>query len=62
MATDYVICLECESPCYVFESEDGKIVEAFCTVCGNDDPAQFATESEYEELSMDTRFDPKVYR
>ena len=56
MTPDYVLCLECESPCYVFEWKEGKVTEALCTVCANDDPAQFATEDEYEALSMDTRF------
>ncbi|HSL19441.1 MAG TPA: hypothetical protein VLB51_16165 [Methylomirabilota bacterium] len=56
MTPDYVICLECESPTYVFEWRDDKIKEAVCEVCGNDDPQQFATEDEYEDLSLDRRF------
>lgn len=56
MTPDYVLCLECESPCYVFEWKEGKITEALCTICNNDDPAQFATEDEYEALAMDSRF------
>jgi translation initiation factor 2 beta subunit (eIF-2beta)/eIF-5 len=56
MTPDYLICLECESPTYVFEWADDKIKEATCTTCGNDDPAQFATEDEYEALAMDARF------
>lgn len=56
MTPDYVICLECESPCYVFEWEDDVLKEAVCTVCGNDDPAQFGTEEEIDDLSMDHRF------
>jgi hypothetical protein len=56
MTPDYLICLECETPCYVFEWDDDKVKEAICTVCGNDEPAQFTTEEEYEELSMDPRF------
>jgi len=48
---DYLLCLECESPCYVFEWREGRVLEAICTVCGNDDPALFATEDEYEDLS-----------
>lgn len=48
---DYVICLECESPTYTFEWSEGRIVEALCTTCGNDDPQSFATEEDYEELS-----------
>jgi hypothetical protein len=56
MTPDYLICLECESPCYVFEYKDGKISEVICTVCGCDDPSQFATEEDLEALAMDARF------
>ena len=56
MTPDYLICLECESPVYIFEWKSGKVTEAMCTVCSNDDPAQFATEEEYEALAMDKRF------
>lgn len=56
MTPDYMICLECEAPCYVFEWADDKLKEALCTTCGNDDVAQFATEDEYEALAMDDRF------
>ena len=51
MIPDYLICLECETPCYVFEWEDEKPIEALCAVCGNDDPSQFATESEFEDMT-----------
>lgn len=47
---DYVICLECETPCYVFEWKDGRITEVLCTACGNDDSDQFALPEEMEEL------------
>jgi hypothetical protein len=57
MTPDYLLCLECESPVYVFEWKSGIVKEAICEICGNDDPAQFATEDEYEDLSMDRRFD-----
>jgi hypothetical protein len=50
---DYLICLECETPTYVFEWQEGRILEALCPVCGNDDPAAFASEEELEELTMD---------
>ncbi|MCG6963628.1 MAG: hypothetical protein LJE95_10215 [Acidobacteria bacterium] len=56
MIPDYLICLECESPVYVFEWKEDRVVEAICTVCGNEDVAQFATEQEYEELSVDRRY------
>lgn len=48
---DYLICLECETPCYVFEWRGDKVLEALCTVCGNDDPELFATPSEMEDLT-----------
>jgi translation initiation factor 2 beta subunit (eIF-2beta)/eIF-5 len=56
MIPDYVICLECESPCYIFEWKEGRLIEVLCTICGNEDPAHFVSESEYEEMSMDPRF------
>lgn len=55
MTPDYVICLECESPVYVFEWAEEKLQEAECIVCGNDDLAQFATEEEFDALSLDDR-------
>jgi len=58
MIPDYLICLECESPVYTFEWESDKVKEALCTVCGNEDPSQFATEEELEELSIDRRYWP----
>jgi hypothetical protein len=56
MTPDYLICLECESPVYVFEWEDDKVVEALCTICGNDETSQFATEDEFEEMSLSSAF------
>jgi translation initiation factor 2 beta subunit (eIF-2beta)/eIF-5 len=48
---DYLICLECETPTYVFEWQEGRVLEALCPMCGNDDPAAFASEEELEELT-----------
>lgn len=48
---EYLICLECETPCYVFEWEEGEVTEALCQVCGNDEAAQFATLDEFEALA-----------
>lgn len=48
---DYVVCLECETPCYVFEWRDDKLVEALCAACGNDQPDQFATTDELEDMT-----------
>jgi hypothetical protein len=52
MTPDYLICLECESPVYTFEWVEGRVLEGQCALCGNDDPTQFATEEELEEMSM----------
>ena len=55
-APDYVICLECETPVYIFEWHDGKVTEALCTMCGNEDVSSFATEDEYDRKVMRVRF------
>ena len=34
---DYLVCRQCNSPCYSFEMEKGKLTEAQCAVCGNED-------------------------
>lgn len=47
---DYIICLECENPVYSFEWREGRVLEASCALCGNDDPANFATEDELEDM------------
>lgn len=38
---EYVVCKQCETPCYQFDLHMGKIVSAFCTVCGNDEADEF---------------------
>jgi hypothetical protein len=52
---DYVICLDCETPCYVFEWEGGKLKEIVCAVCGNDDLEQFALPEDFEEMTESER-------
>ena len=47
---DYVVCLDCETPCYTFEWRDDKIVEVLCQVCGNDEPDQFAVPEDYDAM------------
>jgi len=49
---EYLICLECETPVYVFEWREGRVIEATCPMCGNEDPASFATEDEMEEMGV----------
>lgn len=38
---DYLICKQCNNPCYVFEMEHGRVTEAQCLVCGNEDIQSF---------------------
>ncbi len=47
---DYVVCLECDTPTYMFEWAGGAVLEATCAVCGNDDPTLFSTEEDLEEM------------
>jgi hypothetical protein len=55
---DYLICLECETPCYVFEWEDEKITEVLCQTCGNDDPEQFSLPEDLEEMGIAAELSP----
>jgi hypothetical protein len=48
---DYLICLECESPCYVFDFKAEELVDALCEVCGNDDIDLFLSEEDFEGLA-----------
>ena len=49
-APDFMICLDCETPCYVFEWQGEKVKEIQCLACGNDDPQQFLRPDQLEEL------------
>ena len=39
---DYLMCSPCGTPCYVFEMDGSRIVEATCLVCGNDEVGMFS--------------------
>ena len=49
-APDFLICVECETPCYVFEWRDGELAEAVCEACGNEDVDLFATEEQFDAM------------
>jgi len=38
---DYLICGYCNTPCYIFEMDGSRIVDATCLVCGNDNNTLF---------------------
>ena len=51
MATpDYLVCLNCESPCYNFEWGDEGCEQGLCEVCGNDEADQFVTEADFDAI------------
>jgi hypothetical protein len=39
---DYLMCSQCGTPCYVFEMDGTRILEATCLVCGNDEIRLFS--------------------
>ena len=46
---EFLICLNCETPTYDFDFDNGKILAAVCAACANDDPSEFMTEAEFED-------------
>jgi hypothetical protein len=46
---DYLICRQCNSPCYDFAMEKGVISDVLCEICGNEDPAFFNLGEEEED-------------
>jgi hypothetical protein len=44
----YLLCKDCNTPCYVFEVEAGHISEALCLACGNEVVGMF-TVGEWED-------------
>lgn len=49
-APDFVVCLNCETPCYSFDWKEGQIIEALCEICGADDVDDFLTDEALEAL------------
>ena len=52
---EYLICLDCETPCYTFEWTSGKLVEAMCQMCGADDIDLFVSEEDFEAITSSDR-------
>ena len=50
-APEYLICLNCETPCYIFDWEGGVLTSVFCEACANDDIDQFMSEEDFESLT-----------
>lgn len=52
-APEFLICLNCETPCYTFEYKEGVVTEAMCVMCGADDVDEFATEEDMDALASE---------
>ncbi len=52
-APEYLICINCETPCYTFEWQDEHVTEAMCMTCGVDDTDEFVSEEEFEAMASD---------
>jgi hypothetical protein len=50
---DYLICLNCETPCYDFEYREDVVTEILCPMCGNEEVDQFITPDEFDSLISD---------
>ena len=49
-APEYLICLDCETPCYDFEWHRDKVTEILCAVCGNEDVDRFVTGEDFDSM------------
>ncbi len=49
-APEYLICINCESPCYVFTWEEDRLAEVLCEVCGNEDIDTFLSQDDFDGL------------
>lgn len=47
---EFLLCLECETPCYTFEWRYDRLEEVLCEVCGNEDPDSFISEEDYDAM------------
>ena len=47
---DYLICLNCEAPAYVFEWENDEVIEAYCELCTSEEVDQFLTQEDFDAL------------
>ncbi|MEM9554410.1 MAG: hypothetical protein AAGC60_09135 [Acidobacteriota bacterium] len=50
MEPEYLVCVECETPCYTFTYENDHLTEAQCLMCGNEDVDTFLKEDDFEAL------------
>ena len=49
-APEYVVCVNCETPCYTFEWKRDELIEVICEACGTEDLEEFLTPEEFDTL------------
>jgi hypothetical protein len=49
-APEYFVCVNCETPCYIFEWKSDELLEAICDVCGNEDVDEFLTPEDFDAM------------
>ncbi len=49
-APEYLICLNCESPTYVFTWKEDQLIDILCEVCGNEELDQFLNQEEFDGM------------
>ena len=47
---EFLVCVNCESPCYAFEWDDDEVSEAVCEVCGSEEVDQFLSPDDFDAL------------
>ena len=47
---EYLVCIDCETPCYDFTWENGEPKEVMCMACGEDNPDIFATQEDFDAM------------
>jgi len=47
----YLLCKQCGTPCYVFETEGGRVSEALCLACGNESVPLFQI-GDWDDVSV----------
>ncbi len=47
---EYLICLNCESPTYIFEWKADEVLEAYCETCTSEEVDQFLTPDDFDAM------------
>ena len=48
---EFLVCVNCESPCYVFELDNDEVSEAVCEACGCEEVDQFLSPDDFDAMA-----------